>query len=62
MDDVDTDELLSSDTDELQAMLNITHDVASRYHIKFGEAKSKIQIGKYLGETLNYNKSPNQYI
>ena len=39
--------LVSSDTDELQAMLNITHDIASRYHIKFGEAKSKIlKIGK----------------
>ena len=44
MDDV---ALVSSDTDELQAMLNITHDIASRYHIEFGEAKSKIlKIGK----------------
>ena len=44
MDDV---ALISSDTDELQAMLNITHDIASRYHIEFGEAKSKIlKIGK----------------
>ena len=37
MDDV---ALVSSDIDELQAMLNITHDIASRYHIEFGEAKS----------------------
>ena len=44
MDDV---ALVSSDTDKLQAMLNITHDIASRYHIEFGEAKIKIlKIGK----------------
>ena len=44
MDDV---ALVSSDTDELQAMLNITHDIVSRYHTEFGEAKSKIlKIGK----------------
>ena len=44
MDDV---ALISSDTNELQEMLNITHDIASRYHIEFGATKSKIlKIGK----------------
>ena len=55
MDDV---ALISSDTYELQKMLNIIHDIACRYHIEFGAAKSKIlKIGGgknkpnlYLGE------------
>ena len=39
--------LISSDIDELQGMLNITHGIVSIYHIEFGEAKSKIlKIGK----------------
>ena len=55
MDDV---VLISNDPKELQKMLNITNDVANRYHIEFGSAKSKIlKIGNkttkpdiYLGE------------
>ena len=34
MDDV---MLISSDPKELQRMLNITDDIANRYHIEFGE-------------------------
>ena len=55
MDDV---ALISNDPKELQKMLNITNEVANRYHIEFGSAKSKIlKIGNkttkpdiYLGE------------
>ncbi len=44
MDDV---ALISNDPIELQQMLNITHEIASRYHIEFGAAKSKIlKIGR----------------
>ena len=39
MDDV---VLISPDPEELQTMLNITHEIAGRYHIEFGEEKSKI--------------------
>ena len=40
MDDV---ALISNDPKELQnKMLNITNEVANRYHIEFGSAKSKI--------------------
>ena len=50
--------LISNDPKELQKMLNITNEVANRYHIEFGSAKSKIlKIGNqttkpdiYLGE------------
>ena len=63
MDDV---ALISPDPDELQKMLNITHEIANRYHIEFGSAKSKIlKIGRgktqpdlYLGNTkLEYTKT-----
>ena len=55
MDDV---ALISNNPEELQKMLKITNEVACRYHIEFGSAKSKIlKIGKnrhypdiYLGE------------
>ena len=44
MDDV---ALISENHKDLQTMLNITYDVANRYHIEFGMAKSKIlKIGK----------------
>ena len=39
MDDV---ALISNDPKELQKILNITNEVANRYHIEFGSAKSKI--------------------
>ena len=39
MDDV---VLISPDPKELQTMLNITNEIAGRYHIEFGEEKSKI--------------------
>ena len=49
---------ISNDPKELQKMLNITNEVANRYHIEFGSAKSRIlKIGIkttkpdiYLGE------------
>ena len=55
MDDV---ALVTENHKDLQEMLNITHDVANKYHIEFGMAKSKIlKIGKtkekpplYLGD------------
>ena len=44
MDDV---ALVSTDPKELEAMLDITYDVASKYHIEFGKEKSKVmKIGK----------------
>ena len=44
MDDV---ALIHHDKDELQKMLDITDDIAKRYHIKFGKEKSQIlTIGK----------------
>ena len=39
MDDV---ALIATDPENLQKMLNITNEVANRYHIEFGEPKSKI--------------------
>ena len=36
MDDV---AIISNDPKELQKMLNITNEVANRYHIEFGSAK-----------------------
>ena len=48
MDDV---VLLHTDKKQMQEMLNTTHEVASRYRIKFGTAKSKvIIIGKDKAE------------
>ena len=44
MDDV---ALIAENRTQLQQMLDITHDIASRYHIEFGDEKSKIlKIGK----------------
>ena len=34
--------LISTDPNELQDMLNITNEIANRYHIEFGKEKSKI--------------------
>ena len=60
MDDV---ALVADNAEDLQNMLNITYDVANKYHIEFGMAKSKIlKIGKgkenpnlYLGnDKLEY--------
>ena len=57
--------LISMDLNELQDMLNITNEIADRYHIAFGKEKSKIlKIGPSkkmptikLGEmTLEYTK------
>ena len=50
--------LISNDSKELRKMLNITNEIANRYHIEFVTAKSKIlKIGNkttepdiYLGE------------
>ena len=39
--------LITEDPNELQEMLNITHDIAERYHIKFGNEKSKVMKIKY---------------
>ena len=44
MDDV---ALITENHKYLQEMLNVTYDVANKYHIEFGMAKSKIlKIGK----------------
>ena len=44
MDDV---VLVSHDPEEIQEMLNITNEIAGRYHIEFGKEKSKVlKIGK----------------
>ena len=44
MDDV---ALIHKNKNELQKMLNITDEIAKRYHIKFGQEKSQtITIGK----------------
>ena len=44
MDDV---VLVSGDQQELQKMLNITNEIAGRYHIEFGKEKSKVmKIGR----------------
>ena len=40
MDDV---ALIADNHKDLQEMLNITYDVANKYYIEFGMAKSKIQ-------------------
>ena len=50
--------LIAENHNDLETMLNVTYDVANRYHIEFGMAKSKIlKIGKikekpplYLGK------------
>ncbi len=55
MDDV---ALIAENVEQLQQVLNITNEIANRYHIEFGATKSKIlKIGKetecpdlYLGE------------
>ena len=39
---IDDAVLISPDPEELQTMLNITNEIAGRYHIEFGEEKSKI--------------------
>ena len=39
MDDV---ALIAKDPEEMQIMLNITEDIANRYHVEFGKEKSKI--------------------
>ena len=39
MDDV---ALITENHKDLQEMINITYDVANKYHIEFGMAKSKI--------------------
>ena len=44
MDDV---ALIAESSQQLQEMLDITHEIANRYHIEFGEEKSKLlKIGK----------------
>ncbi len=44
MDDV---ALITDKPEDLQKMLNITQEIANRYHIEFGEAKSKIlKVGR----------------
>ncbi len=51
MDDV---ALIHHDIEELQQMLDITDEIAKRYHIKFGKAKSQIlTIGKTTGAKLH---------
>ena len=45
MDDV---VLASTDAKEMQKMLNITNDITQRYHIEFGEAKTKVMV---IGKT-----------
>ena len=48
MDDV---ALIATDPKNLQKMLDITNETANRYHVEFGEAKSKIlKIGKVKNE------------
>ena len=43
--------LISSDPKELQQMLNITNNVAGRYHVEFGEEKSNVmKIGRHKKE------------
>ena len=63
MDDV---ALISNNEEEMDEMLNITNDIARKYHIKFGQEKSKIMMtGKinkkhifHLGEmTIERTKS-----
>jgi hypothetical protein len=44
--------LMSTNKEELQEMLNITDDIANRYHIEYGEAKSKLMI---IGEKKKRN-------
>ena len=46
--------MIHYDDKELQNMLNITEEIAKRYHIKFSEAKSQtITIGKEPPNTFN---------
>ena len=58
--------LISTDPNELQDILNITNEIANRYHIEFGKEKNKIlKIGPSkkmptikLGEkTLEYTNN-----
>ena len=52
MDDV---VLLHTDKKQMQEMLNTTHEIASRYRIKFGAAKSKVLIiGKDKAERYKF--------
>ena len=54
MDDV----LLMADNEkDLQTLLNITVNTASKYHIVFGEEKSKIMIMELKKETKKYNET-----
>ena len=51
MDDV---VLISEDSGEMQEMLNITHQAAVRFRLKFGSEKSKtMRIGKHQGTETN---------
>ena len=67
MDDV---ALFHHDREELQRMLDITDDIATRYHIKFGKEKSQVlTIGKTqtepqfkLGQSLLDNTETYQYL
>ena len=40
------DDLIEADTDPegLQLILDLTHEIAGRYHIQFGESKTKVMI------------------
>ena len=69
MDDV---VLLHTDKNQMQQMLNTTHDIASRYRIKFGTEKSKVLVigkdkaefktYKYLGNTINNKGTMHDHI
>ena len=67
MDDVP---LFHHDKEELQRMLDITDDIATRYHIKFGKEKSQVlTIGKTqtepqfkLGQSPLDNTKTYQYL
>ena len=50
MDDV---VLIHHDKEEIQKMLNITNEIAKRYHIKFGKEKSQILTIGNTEETSN---------
>jgi len=51
MDDV---ALVAKDAEDMQEMLRITNEIARRYHIKFGEEKSKVMVfgRRKLNKTL----------
>ena len=51
MDDV---VLIHHDKEEIQKMLNITNEIAKRYHIKFGKEKSQILTIGNTEETPNF--------